>query len=173
MYDVATICYMLIVNAIVAILISHFVKNSKFGLGLLSIKNDEVAAESCGIPTTKYKLLAFGITAILMGSTGAIMASRAGYIDPDIAFPPYISVYTLVMGILGGIGSLAGGIISAIVLSVLFEVFLSMGNPYPFGVLLGALLIASIFLKGKKIIPAFRFPKPQKAPISPEKGKPG
>jgi len=172
MYDLTTILYLLIINAVAVILAVYFIKNSKFGLGLMSIKNDEIAAESCGIPTTKYKLLAFGITAVFMGSTGAIMASRAGYIDPDIAFPAYISIYTLVMGIIGGLGNLIGGIVSAIILTLLFEIFLSMGNPYPFGILLGILLILSVLLRGKRVtlLRIFRMQKiTVQKPLSPAK----
>jgi branched-chain amino acid transport system permease protein len=64
-------------------------------------ENDE-AAEHIGIDVTRIKILAFACSAILMGATGAVMATRWRYIDPAIAFDPLLSFLPVLMAIFGG-----------------------------------------------------------------------
>jgi ribosomal protein L24 len=131
--------------AFAAVIVSSSIRETKFGLGLLSIKGDEDAASASGVNTTLYKLIAFGVTAMFMGMAGAAVIPRLGYVDNTIAFSSRISFNTLVMGVLGGAGSVAGGTVSAVVLSLLFEIFFSSAEPFPFLIALGVVLFVAIF----------------------------
>jgi len=131
--------------AFAAVIVSSSIRHTKFGLGLLSIKGDEDAASASGVNTTLYKLIAFGVTAMFMGMAGAAVIPRLGYVDNTIAFAPRISFNVLVMGVLGGAGSVLGGAVSAVVLSLLFEIFFSSAEPFPFMVALGLVLFVAIF----------------------------
>jgi branched-chain amino acid transport system permease protein len=131
--------------AFLAVIVASSIKDTKFGLGLLSIKGNEDAAAASGVDTTLYKLFAFGVTALFMGMAGAAVIPRLGYIDNTIAFAAGISFNTLVMGVLGGAGSILGGVASAIILSLLFEIFFSSADPFAYLVALGCLLFVAIF----------------------------
>jgi branched-chain amino acid transport system permease protein len=98
-----------------------------------------------GINTSFYKTITFTISAFFIGITAAAIVPRGGYIDTTTVFAPIISFNVLVMGVIGGIGSLRGGMISAILLSLFFEFFATSQNPYPFFISLGVLLMLGIF----------------------------
>lgn len=99
------------------ILINNFIKSSH-GRACISIREDEIAAESMGINTTKYKVMAFAIGGFFAGIAGALYASYFYFVKPDI-FGFMKSVDILVIVVLGGMGSLTGSILAAIVLAVI------------------------------------------------------
>lgn len=134
------IYYALLVVCLVAIVTAQVIKNSKFGLGLFSLRGDEEAAEALGVNTTKYKLLAFVISSALMGFVGTIMALRWTYIDPPIAFNYLLSFQVCIMSILGGWQNFRGPILGATVLTLISEAF-GVEFPYHFMILLGVTLI--------------------------------
>lgn len=142
--DILLIYYTLVGVTLAAVLTVYFIREAKIGFALFSIRDDEDAAQACGVNTLFYKLFAFFITAFFMGLVGATTVARYGYIDADGAFNPAISLNTAVMGLLGGRGTFSGPLIGAVVLSVLYEIFFSTGNPYPFGIMLAILLIIVI-----------------------------
>jgi len=134
------IYYALLVVCLVAIVTAQAIKNSKFGLGLFSLRGDEEAAEALGVNTTKYKLLAFVISSALMGFVGTIMALRWTYIDPPIAFNYLLSFQVCIMSILGGWQNFRGPILGATVLTLISEAF-GVEFPYHFMIILGVTLI--------------------------------
>jgi len=99
------------------LLINNFIKSSH-GRACISIREDEIAAESMGINTTKYKVMAFAIGAFFAGVAGALYASYFYFLKPDI-FSFLKSIDILVIVVLGGMGSLTGSVIAAVVLAVL------------------------------------------------------
>ena len=135
--------YSLLVIAIITAVTAHVIKNSKFGLGLFSIKGDEEAAEAMGVNTTRYKLFAFAISALFMGFTGAVMALRWTYIDPSVAFNPLITFQVTIMAILGGWEDFRGPVLGAAILILISEAF-GITYPYHYMVLLGITLILLI-----------------------------
>ena len=94
--------------------------NSKHGRAIISIREDEIAAEAVGIPTTFYKVLGFSTAAFFGGVGGGLYAHYLAFLDPNI-FGFMRSVEILVIVVLGGMGSLTGSIIAAIVLTILPE----------------------------------------------------
>ena len=94
--------------------------NSRHGRAILSIREDEIAAEASGISTTYYKVLAFSVSAGFAGVAGGLYAHWLGILDPT-ALGFMKSVEILVIVVLGGLGSIFGSVISATVLTVLPE----------------------------------------------------
>ncbi len=100
---------------------------SRHGRAILSIREDEVAAEASGIPTTYYKIFAFTLAAFFAGIAGGLYAHYVGVLDPkNFAFTK--SIEYLVMVVLGGMGSVTGSIIAAIVLTMLPELLRSFSD---------------------------------------------
>lgn len=137
--------YVLAVFAL-CLFVTYFVRNSKYGLALQSIGQNEKAAAHIGINVTALKVLTFALSAFFMGAMGAVMAHRWTYIDPTIAFNPLISFLPVLMAIFGGIGRFYGPIIGGAIFTILQE-FLITQYPYYFMVLMGAtLMIVILFL---------------------------
>lgn len=104
--------------AVIAILIVSNLINSAPGRAILSVREDEIAAEAMGINTTKYKVLAFVIGAVLASIAGTLFASYQQSVFPkDYQFMKTIDI--LIIVVFGGIGSTTGAVLSAIVLGVL------------------------------------------------------
>ena len=105
---------------VIAIYVIKAIMNSRHGRAILSIREDEIAAESCGIPTTRYKVTAFAISAMFAGVAGGLYAHYIGILDPN-NFGFMNSIEILVMVVLGGMGSMVGSVISASALTILPE----------------------------------------------------
>jgi len=95
--------------------------NSTHGRAFLSVREDEIAAESVGIDTTKYKVKAFVISSFFAGVAGAIFAHYLSYLNPA-SFTFMKSIDAVVMVVLGGMGSISGSVIAAIIMTLLPEV---------------------------------------------------
>ncbi|MDO4289176.1 MAG: branched-chain amino acid ABC transporter permease [Eubacterium sp.] len=128
---------------IVVIVLIFTLGRSKFGRAIMSIREDEIAAEASGIPTTKFKVMAFTISSFFAGIGGALYATYQGYIDPN-KFQFMFSIEMFVIVVLGGLGSVTGSILSAIVLTVLPEL-LRQFSEYRLLVYSLALVIMMIF----------------------------
>ncbi len=94
--------------------------NSTYGRGFLTVRDDEIAAESMGINTTKYKVIAFVVGALFAGVAGGLYAHFKQYINPS-GFDFMLSVGVVVMVILGGMGNNAGVAVAAVLLTLLPE----------------------------------------------------
>jgi branched-chain amino acid transport system permease protein len=94
--------------------------NSRFGRAIISIRENEIAAESCGIHTTFYKTMTFSIAAFFAGLAGGLYAHYIGVLYPT-TFGFDTSIEILVMVVLGGMGSITGSVISAATLRLLPE----------------------------------------------------
>jgi branched-chain amino acid transport system permease protein len=95
------------------IVLSYLVKNSKFGLGLMAIREDEDAAEVMGVVTPRVKTWAYVLSAILPGALGAIFFFKQSIIEPPLAFRLHSSIEFLVMVMLGGFGTVLGPVLGA------------------------------------------------------------
>src|SRR5699024_6713911 len=114
-YSIWTLLYFDLVVAIVVM--NNFMK-SDHGRACISIREDEIAAESMGVNVTYYKVLAFIIGAIFAGIAGALYANFFYFIKPD-SFGFMKSIDILVFVVFGGLGSTLGAAIGAIVLSII------------------------------------------------------
>lgn len=103
--------------ALTIILIKNFI-DSKNGRACIAIREDEIAAESMGVNTAFYKVLAFGVGAFFAGIAGALYSGFFYFIKPD-AFGFMKSIDILVIVVFGGMGSITGSVVGAIALSVI------------------------------------------------------
>ena len=99
-------------------IVIHMVMKSRHGRAILSIRENEIAAESCGINTTYYKVMAFALSAFFAGIAGALYAGNQGILVPS-GFDFMMSINILVMVVLGGMGSMVGSLIAAAILTSL------------------------------------------------------
>jgi len=105
--------YLLIAVSLATILLSFLVKTSKFGLGLMAIREDEDAAEVMGVTTPNQKTWAYVLSAIMPGVIGVLFYFKNGNIEPGDAFRLHFSIEILVMVMLGGFGTVTGPILGA------------------------------------------------------------
>src|SRR5207245_6081278 len=104
------------VLAALALVTSWWIRRSKFGLGLLAIRDDEDKALAVGVPTRAFKLTAFVISATLVGMIGGVYAYYVTYIYPQFVVDPLIGISMVLMAFLGGLGTLSGPVIGALIL---------------------------------------------------------
>lgn len=112
---------------VASIIIIKNIINSSQGRAMLSIRENEIAAESMGINALKYKMMAFIVAAFFAGLAGGLYAHYSGYIKPDL-FDFNKSIDYLTFVVFGGMGSLSGSVISAVVLTFLPELLRGMGD---------------------------------------------
>jgi len=105
--------YTLIALTIAGILLSYLVKTSKFGLGLMAVREDEDAAEVMGVITPDAKTWAYVLSAVIPGMVGVLFYFKNGNIEPGDAFRLHFSIELLVMVMLGGFGTVLGPILGA------------------------------------------------------------
>lgn len=115
---------------------------SRHGRAILAIREDEIAAEAAGINTTRYKMIAFVMAAFFAGVAGGLYAHYIGVINPG-KFDFNYSVEMLVMVVLGGMGSITGSVVAAIVLTILPQALLSFAD---YRMLLYSLLLIVMML---------------------------
>jgi branched-chain amino acid transport system permease protein len=99
---------------------------SRFGRGILSIREDEIAAELSGVDTRRVKVVAFVVSSFFAGVAGALFAHLLQFINPRV-FDIIKSTDILIMVYLGGVGSLGGSILGAVIYTFLLEVLRPLG----------------------------------------------
>ena len=107
--------YAMVVLALATIAASFLVKKSKFGLGLMAIREDQDAAQVLGIDPARMKVITYTISAFFPAVAGAIFFFKNGIIEPGPAFELHRSIEALVMVMLGGFGTVTGPIVGAVV----------------------------------------------------------
>jgi branched-chain amino acid transport system permease protein len=105
--------YALFALTLLVVALSYLVKNSKFGLGLMAIREDEDAAEVMGVISPGAKTWAYVLSAIVPGIVGVLFFFKNGNIEPTDAFRLHFSIEMLVMVMLGGQGTVLGPVIGA------------------------------------------------------------
>lgn len=105
-----------------ALLMNWIVANNRLGFGLRCIRQNEDASGMVGINTKLYKVTAFALSALLVGGAGAIYASWVFYIEPPDVFSILTAVKPIVMVLLGGVGTVLGPVIGAVIFLVMEEV---------------------------------------------------
>lgn len=129
--------------AAAATLMRHFAGISRFGRGLVAIREDEVAAETVGVPVTRLKVIAFALSTTIPGMVGGLMALRSTYFEVLQVFSPTISFTIVTMAIIGGSGNALGPVLGAAALIGLSEALRSAA-PQLYLVALGLVLIGFV-----------------------------
>ena len=108
--------YAMLALALICTAVAIFVHRSKLGFGLRCIQQNEDAASILGVNTYSYKTAAFSLSAVFVGMAGAIYASWVNYIEPPDVFDVLLAVKPMVMVLLGGLGTIFGPALGAIIL---------------------------------------------------------
>lgn len=149
--------YVALALLLLALGVSWWVRNSKYGLGLLAIRDDEDRALGLGVKTGPSKLVAFVISAFFVGMVGALHVYFIGSLFPPFAFDALFDVAVALMAFLGGLGTLAGPILGALILVPTQQYFtLQFSENGYYLVIYGILFLVIILLLPEGILPTIR-----------------
>jgi branched-chain amino acid transport system permease protein len=147
--------YAMLVLATLGLLTSWWIRRSKFGLGLLAIRDDEDKALAVGVPTRRFKLAAFIVSAVLVGMIGAVYGYYVTYIYPQFVIDPLIGISMVLMAFLGGLGTLSGPVIGAVLLEpAQLEFAYRLGASRLYLVFYSAVFLVVILLLPRGIVPS-------------------
>jgi branched-chain amino acid transport system permease protein len=149
--------YAMLVLALFALAISWWIRRSKFGLGLLAIRDDEDKALAVGVPAVTFKLTAFVISAALVGMIGGVYGYYVTYIYPQFVIDPLIGISMVLMVFLGGLGTIGGPVLGALILEpAQLWLAYNYGASRLYLVLYAAVFLLVIMLMPRGIIPSVR-----------------
>ncbi|NLI33790.1 MAG: branched-chain amino acid ABC transporter permease [Deltaproteobacteria bacterium] len=118
--------YLALFLAALCITVIYLVTRSKWGFYFVAIREDQDAAESMGISAFRYKSLSLMISSFFTGLAGAFYMNYMGFIDPQVVFSlHYISIMAILVGIIGGVGTIWGPPVGAFIMVLLQETFRS------------------------------------------------
>jgi branched-chain amino acid transport system permease protein len=120
--------YLMAGAAALSIVVTWLVMRSRFGYGLIAIRENEEAAAVLGVNTTAYKVAAFCVTAALCGLAGGIFAQWNSFINQENVFPIEYNIQMILMAIIGGAGTLFGPVAGAIILEWLIQSLAGRGE---------------------------------------------
>ena len=143
--DLVVVYFAMFALALASIGLLTWVSASRFGHGLRSLRENELAAETLGVPVVRYKLLAFVLSAALPGMVGAVMALRSTYFVVGQVFDPMISITVIAMAILGGGDNARGPLLGVLFLTALSELLWAQA-PLLYMIILGVVLIVFVLL---------------------------
>jgi branched-chain amino acid transport system permease protein len=113
---------LMLLLTVIALTSARLIERSSLGVGFATIRDDELAAEACGVPTLKLKLIATVLSGALMGMAGAPFPFYIGYTEPGSVFDLGYAVNSIAMPMIGGTTSWAGPLIGAVLLGTLQQV---------------------------------------------------
>ena len=123
--------WLVLAMVVVALLVTAWLRHSRFGAYLQAVRDNEDAARAAGVDPFRIKLAAIALSAALMGAGGAFYVQVFQYIDPGIAYGPGTSVEALVAAIVGGMGTLWGPVLGALALHLLGDVTRNLFGQLP------------------------------------------
>lgn len=149
--DLRPLYYVMVGFAALMLFLTWKLDNSRLGLKLLAIREDESAAEALGIPTTRLKIGTFVASAIAPAAAGSLFATYLGFIDPPTAFAPNIELTTIAMVLLGGMGTVLGPLIGALGLSFANEILWAK-YPQIYLAFVGAIILACVLFTPRGLV---------------------
>jgi branched-chain amino acid transport system permease protein len=138
--------YYMLAIMVLCVLMTYFIKHSKFGLGLRAISQDETKAEVAGIPTRQYKILAFGLSGLFIGMSGAIYGYSLTYLRPSIFLTVAIGTGIVLNTILGGKGTVSGPVIGAAIMLAVNEFVVSKLGASELNIVVTGLILIFVLL---------------------------
>ena len=139
--------YLLIILVMgISLLLSWYVKRSKFGLGLFAIREDEDAAIVLGVKAPKYKALIYSLSAFLPAVAGGLYFFKNGSVVPEEAFNLHLSIESIVMVMLGGQGTVSGPAVGAFLYERLRGLLLTTPSLSNFHLVIAGVLLLLIIL---------------------------
>ncbi len=150
-YASVAIYYAMGLSALAAVAAAHLVITSRFGLRLMTIREDEIAAEAMGIDTARHKLYAFLLSAFVPGVVGGLFARDQGYIEPIAVFPLAFTITMIVMALFGGKGTVWGPVLGAVALFVLQELVWARFL-YSYQIVFGAIIVGVVLFVPRGVL---------------------
>jgi branched-chain amino acid transport system permease protein len=151
--------YLTLTFVVIFLIVFSLLEHSRVGRAWTAIREDEVAAESVGINPLKYKVMAFAIGASTAGFAGVVTASQLNQIFPS-SFTLQFSINILVLVIFGGMGSIAGVVVGALIIQTATSYLLHSApagyQPQDLYIYLGALLVVMMIFRPAGLIPSRR-----------------
>jgi branched-chain amino acid transport system permease protein len=147
--------YVALVILVLTVLMSWAVRRSRFGLQLLAIRDDEDRARGLGVKVARVKLIAFVLSAFPIGMVGGLYFYFLGQIFPQFAYDPLFDVSIALMAFLGGIGTLVGPVLGALVLEALQQYLTqSVSGTGTYLIVYGILFLIVILLLPRGVVPS-------------------
>ncbi len=146
-----TLYWLLLILAAVVFLVGWLIGRSRLGLALRIIGNDEVVAVHVGINTARAKVVLFVISSTFAAITGALVAPRWSYVEPSIAFSPFLTFEVVIMALLGGVHRLWGPLLGVIPFTLLWE-FISAKFPAQTTLLLGVCFLLIVYVIPRGVV---------------------
>jgi branched-chain amino acid transport system permease protein len=165
----STFYLLALIAATVTLLAAWAIAVSKLGAGLFAIHDDEDAAEVMGVPTYRYKLIAFGISCALAGAAGGIHALFLNYVTVGEVFTITVPLTVVLMSVLGGTRHWAGPAVGATVITLLLYAFTGSDLAVAGKAVVGAILIAAILFMPEGMLPRLQrwlMRKPPALPVA-------
>ena len=113
------LCLLMLALCAISVTVARLIERSQLGYGFATIRDDELAAEACGVPTLRLKLIATTLSGGLMGMAGAPFPYYIGYLQPASAFGLEYAVNAIAMPMIGGTATWVGPLVGAIVVGTL------------------------------------------------------
>jgi branched-chain amino acid transport system permease protein len=137
--------WQLLLLTAVVYLVGWWIGRSRLGFALRIIGNDELVAVHCGINTARAKVILFVISSAFASIAGALVAPRWGYVEPVVAFSPFVSFQVVIMALLGGTHRLWGPLLGVIPFVLLWEL-ISIEFPNQTTLLLGVCFLLIVYV---------------------------
>ncbi len=144
--------FLMLALAVVAITAARAIERSRLGYGFATIRDDELAAEACGVPTLKLKLIATTLSGAFMGMSGAPFPYYIGYLEPSSAFGLQYAVNSIAMPMIGGTTSWIGPLIGAVLLGTLQQIATVTISSAVNLLIVGILLVAFVIIAPNGIV---------------------
>ena len=149
--------YVTFILLLVSIGVSWRIRHSKYGLGLLAIRDDEDRAFGLGVKTGPYKLVAYVVSTIFVGMAGGMFVYFVGTIFPQFVFDPIVDVNLTTIAFLGGLGTLPGTLIGAVLVVPLQQwLTLQFGGSSLNLILFGSFLLVILLVMPRGIVPTLQ-----------------
>lgn len=156
-YQLVPFYYAMLLLTVLSLLLSWWIRRTKFGMGLVAIREDEDKAAAIGVHTRVYKTLSFAASSVLVGMAGGVYAYYLSFIDPVGMFNIILSVQTVLAVMLGGRGTLWGPVLGAFIIEPMNEYSTQyFGASQLHLVVFGALMAAVVLFLPQGIIPTIR-----------------
>ncbi len=143
---------LMLVLAVGALVVARSIERSRLGYGFATIRDDELAAEACGVPTLRLKLYATTISGALMGMAGAPFPYYIGYLEPASAFGLAYAVNAIAMPMIGGTTTWIGPLVGALVLGTIQQVATVTISSAVNLLIVGVLLVVFVIIAPKGIV---------------------
>lgn len=141
--------------AVAALVTARSIERSRLGFGFAAIRDDELAAEACGVPTLRLKLIATALSGAFMGMAGAPFPYYIGYLEPSSAFGLAYAVNSIAMPMIGGTTSWIGPLIGAVLLGTLQQLATVTISSAVSLLIVGLLLVGFVIIAPNGIVGLF------------------